>query len=258
LKLSEVSIRRPVLAMIMTLVLFGVLSATRLSVRQYPDISAPFVSIQTVYPGASARLVETDVTTVLEEALSGIESVKTFTSASREEISLITLEFERSRDLDDAANDVRDRVFGSRRWLPPGIDEPMVSKASADAQAIVWLSLYSDRATELELTDYAERHIKDRLAAAPGVAAVWVWGARHYAMRVWFDGSPDVPRTDSARCRDGTAQSKRRDPVRPYRKRSNLMYAFAENYGRPISSIRSSLRPGTAIRSDWRTLAMQK
>lgn len=189
MKLSEVSIRRPVLAIIMTLVLvlFGLLSFTRLPVRQYPDINAPFVSIQTVYPGASARLVESDVTTVLEEALSGVESVKTFTSASREEISLISLEFELSRDLDDAANDVRDRVFGSRRWLPPGIEEPMVSKARADAQAIVWLSLYSDRATELELTDYAERHIKDRLAATPGVAAVWVWGARHYAMRLWLD-----------------------------------------------------------------------
>ena len=189
MKLSEVSIHRPVLAIIMTLVLvlFGLLSFTRLPVRQYPDINAPFVSIQTVYPGASARLVETDVTTVLEEALSGVESVKILTSASREEISVITLEFELSRDLDDAANDVRDRVFGSRRWLPPGIDEPTISKASADAQAIVWLSLYSDRATELELTDYAERHIKDRLAATPGVAAVWVWGARHYAMRIWLD-----------------------------------------------------------------------
>ena len=189
MKLSEVSIHRPVLAIIMTLVLvlFGLLSFTRLPVRQYPDINAPFVSIQTVYPGASARLVETDVTTVLEESLSGVESVKILTSASREEISVITLEFELSRDLDDAANDVRDRVFGSRRWLPPGIDEPTISKASADAQAIVWLSLYSDRATELELTDYAERHIKDRLAATPGVAAVWVWGARHYAMRIWLD-----------------------------------------------------------------------
>lgn len=189
MRLSEVSIHRPVLATIMTLalVLFGVLSFTRLSVRQYPDITAPVVSIQTVYPGASARLVETDVTTVLEEALSGIESVKSFTSASREEMSLITLEFELSRDLDDAANDVRDRVFGSRRWLPPGIEEPQVSKASADAQAIMWLSLHSDRFSELELTDYAERHIKDRLAATPGVAAIWVWGARHYAMRVWLD-----------------------------------------------------------------------
>jgi multidrug efflux pump len=189
MRLSEVSIHRPVLATIMTLVLvlFGILSFTRLSVRQYPDINAPFVSIQTVYPGASARLVETDVTTVLEEALSGIESVKALTSSSREEISQVTLEFDLSRDLDDAANDVRDRVFGSRRWLPPGIEEPIVSKASADAQAIVWLSLYSDRYTELELTDYAERHIKDRLAATPGVAAVWVWGARHYAMRIWLD-----------------------------------------------------------------------
>jgi multidrug efflux pump len=189
MKLSEVSIHRPVLATIMTLVLvlFGVLSFTRLSVRQYPDINAPFVSIHTVYPGASARLVETDVTTVLEEALSGIESIKTLTSSSREEVSYLTLEFELSRNLDDATNDVRDRVSGSRRRLPPGVEEPLVSKASADEQAIIWFSLYSERATELELTDYAERHIKDRLAASPGVAAVWIWGARHYAMRIWLD-----------------------------------------------------------------------
>lgn len=173
--------------MTLVLVLFGLLSFTRLSVRQYPDINAPFVSIQTVYPGANARLVESDVTTVLEEALSGIESVKTLSSVSREEISQITLEFEHSRDMDGAANDVRDRVFGSRRWLPPDIQEPIISKASADDQALVWLSLSSDRHTELELTDYAVRHIKDRLAASPGVAAVWVWGARHYAMRIWLD-----------------------------------------------------------------------
>ncbi|WP_447978282.1 efflux RND transporter permease subunit [Candidatus Nitrospira bockiana] len=189
MKLSEVSIRRPVLATIMTLVvvLFGVLSFTRLSVRQYPDITAPVVSVRTVYPGASARLVETDVTTVLEESLSGIESVKTFSSISREEVSGITLEFELGRDLDAAANDVRDRVFAVRRSLPLTIEEPVITKASADAQALVWMSLFSDRYNELELTDYAEREIKDRLASIPGVAQVWVWGARRYAMRIWLD-----------------------------------------------------------------------
>lgn len=189
MKLSEVSITRPVLATIMTLalVLFGILSFTRLSVRQYPDIAAPVVSVRTVYPGASARLVETDVTAVLEEALSGIESVKTVRSVSSEEASQITLEFELTRDLDGAASDVRDRVSGVRRTLPPTIEEPVIVKASADAQAVIRLALFSDRHTELELTDYAARYIKDRLGSIPGVAAVWIWGARHYAMRIWLD-----------------------------------------------------------------------
>lgn len=189
MKLSEVSIQRPVLAMVMTLVvvLFGLVCYTRLPIREYPDIDAPIVSVRTVYPGASAQLVETDVTAVLEEALSGIESLKSIWSTSREEVSQITLEFDLKRDLDDAANDVRDRVFGVRRWLPPTIEEPIIWKADADAQAIIWLSLFSDRYSELELTDFAERYIKDRLTTLPGVSTVWIWGARRYAMRIWLD-----------------------------------------------------------------------
>jgi multidrug efflux pump len=189
MRLSEVSIQRPVLATVMTLVLIllGIVSFTRLSLRQYPDITSPLVSVRIVYPGASARLVETDVTAPLEEALSGIESVKTFTSTSSEEVSQVTLEFEQTRNLDAAANDVRDRVAGIRPYLPPGAMEPSVGKASADAQAILWFSLFSDRHTDLELTDYAERHLKDRFASLPGVAQVWVWGARQYAMRIWLD-----------------------------------------------------------------------
>ncbi|MBD0305275.1 MAG: efflux RND transporter permease subunit, partial [Nitrospiraceae bacterium] len=108
-------------------------------------------------------------------------------STSREEASVITLEFDLSRDLDDAANDVRDRVFGVRRLLPTGIEEPIVSKASSDADPIIWLSLRSDRMSELDLTDYAERYIKDRLTILPGVSNVWLWGARRYAMRVWLN-----------------------------------------------------------------------
>ncbi|HEX3204331.1 MAG TPA: efflux RND transporter permease subunit, partial [Nitrospiraceae bacterium] len=170
MRLSEISIQRPVLATVMTLVLilFGIVSFTRLPLRQYPDITSPLVSVRIVYPGASARLVETDVTAPLEEALSGIESVKTFTSTSSEEVSQVTLEFEQSRNLDAAANDVRDRVAGIRPFLPPNAMEPIVGKASADAQAILWLSLFSDHHTQLELTDYAERFLKDRFASIPG------------------------------------------------------------------------------------------
>jgi len=189
MRLSEVSIRRPVLATVMALVLvlLGMISFTHLPIREYPDIDPSIVSVSTEYPGASARLVETDVTRVLEESLSGIESLKTLSSVSREELSQITVEFDLARDLDAAANDVRDRVFSVRRWLPINTQEPIISKASADAYAMIWLSLTSDRHTELEITDFAERSLKDRLAALPGVSAVWIWGARRYAMRIWID-----------------------------------------------------------------------
>jgi multidrug efflux pump len=189
LKLSTISIHRPVLAMVLTmaLILFGLLSFTHLPIREYPDIEAPVVSIRAVYPGASAHIVETDVTTVLEESLSGLESVKAMTSTSREEVSQISVEFQLSRDLDAAANDVRDRVFSVRRSLPMGIEEPIIAKSSAETDAILWLSLQSDRHSDLEISDYAERHIKDRLGTLPDVAAVWLWGSRRYAMRVWLD-----------------------------------------------------------------------
>ncbi|MGH7229791.1 MAG: efflux RND transporter permease subunit [Nitrospiraceae bacterium] len=189
MKLSEVSIRRPVLATVMTLVvvLFGVISFMRLQVREYPDIESPVISVMTVYPGAGARLIETDITTALEEALGGIEGLKTLNSISQEEVSVITMEFELARDLDAAASDVRDRVFNVRAFLPKTVQEPIILKARGDAEAIMWLSLYSDRHTELEITDFADRYIKDRLAALPGVSTVWIGGGRYYAMRIWLD-----------------------------------------------------------------------
>lgn len=189
MKLSDLSIRRPVLATVMTLllVLFGALSFTRLPVREFPDVEYPVVSVRTVYSGAGVQLMETEVTTVLEDALSGIEGLKTLRSTSREEVSQIVLEFELSRNLDDAANDVRNRVAGARRILPRGIEEPVVLKENADTDEIVWLALLSDTHTELEITDIAERRIKDQLASLPGVAAVSIDGERRYAMRLWLD-----------------------------------------------------------------------
>ena len=189
MRLSEVSILRPVLATVLTLVLvlFGVISFARLQVREYPDIESPVISVLTVYPGAGARLVETDITRGLEENLAGIEGLRTLQSTSQEEVSLITMEFELSRDLDAAAGDVRDRVFNVRAFLPKTIDEPVILKARGDAEAVMWLTLSSDRHTELEITDFAERYIKDRLAALPGVSTVWIGGGRYYAMRIWLD-----------------------------------------------------------------------
>ncbi len=189
MKLSETSIRRPVLAIVMTLVLvlLGLISFTRLTVREYPDIDPPVVSVRTVYDGASAQIMETDVTKILEDQLSGIEQIKTLRSESREEISQITVEFELERDVDAAANDVRDRVSRARGRLPDEIDEPIISKVEADARAIMWLAFYSDRHSQLEITDFADRFVKDRLSNLPGVSNVMIGGERRYAMRIWLD-----------------------------------------------------------------------
>ncbi len=189
MKLSDTSIKRPVLATVMTLilVLFGVLSFTRLSVREYPDIDPPVVSVRTVYTGASAPIIETDVTQILEDQLSGIEGIKTLSSVSREEVSQITVEFELTRDVDAAANDVRDRVARARGQLPDDIEESIIAKVEADANAIIWLAFYSDRHTALEITDFADRYVKDRLSSLPGVSNVMIGGERRYAMRLWLN-----------------------------------------------------------------------
>ncbi len=187
--LWELSIRRPVLATVMSLmvVLIGVIAYERLTVREYPDIDAPVVSVRTVYTGANAEVIESQVTHPLEDALSGIEGVKTIKSASREEVSQISVEFVRTRDPDAAASDVRDRVARVRGRLPDEVDEPVVAKIEADAQAIMWIAFSSDRHNHLEITDYADRVVQDRLQTLPGVASVIIGGERRYAMRIWLD-----------------------------------------------------------------------
>jgi multidrug efflux pump len=187
--LPELSIRRPVLATVMSLVivLLGVISFLRLSVREYPKIDTPVVSVRTVYTGASAQVIESQVTQPLEDSLSGIEGIRTIKSISREEVSQITIEFVVERDVDAAANDVRDRVARVRGQLPDEVDEPVVSKIEADAQAIMWLAFYSDRHDALFITDYVDRYVADTLKALPGVASVIIGGARKYAMRIWLD-----------------------------------------------------------------------
>ena len=155
MKLSEVSIKRPVLALVLSLViiLFGLVSYFRLPVREYPDIDPPIVSISTFYRGASPNVVETEITDVLEEQLSTIEGVKTLSSSSQEQGSIITVEFELGRNVDEAANDVRDRVSRIRGSLPREADEPVIEKVDVNAQPIVWLALSSPRHSNLELTD---------------------------------------------------------------------------------------------------------
>jgi multidrug efflux pump len=189
MKLSTTSIERPVLAAVMSfaILLFGIIAFTRLPVREYPDIDPPIVSVVTLYRGASPSVVETEITNVLEEQFATLEGVKTMDSSSREQGSVITIEFELSRDVDEAANDVRDRVSRVRGALPREIEDPIVSKVDANAQAIVWLGLSSDRHTGLELTDAADRILKERIQRLPGVGSVIIAGERRYAMRVWLD-----------------------------------------------------------------------
>jgi multidrug efflux pump len=187
--LSDLSIRRPVRATVISLmvVLLGVLAYERLPVREYPNIDAPVVSVRTAYRGASSEVIESQVTTPLEDALAGIEGIETIKSVSREEVSRITLTFELERDPDAAAADVRDRVSRTRGALPREADEPVISKVEADAQAIMWLAFASDRHSALEITDYAERYIKDRLQSLLGVASINIGGQRRYAMRIWLE-----------------------------------------------------------------------
>jgi multidrug efflux pump len=187
--LPELSIKRPVLATVMSLliVLVGVISFLRLTVREYPKIDTPVVSVRTVYKGASPQVIESQVTQVLEDSISGIEGVKSIKSVSREEVSQITVEFVLERATDAAANDVRDRVSRVRGQLPDEVDEPIIAKVEADAQAILWLRLNSDRHPALEISDYADRYVVDRLKTLPGVANVMIGGERRYAMRVWLD-----------------------------------------------------------------------
>ena len=187
--LSDLSVRRPVFAAVLSLLLiaFGLLSFDRLPLREYPDINPPIVSVETRYPGASAQVVETKITQLVEDAIAGIEGIRTISSASRDGRSQVTLEFEVERDIDAAANDVRDRVARTVDRLPEEADPPEIAKADANTQQIMWLSLSSDRLSQLELSDYARRFVQDRLAMVSGVASVRIGGEREYAMRVWLD-----------------------------------------------------------------------
>ncbi|MBM4129703.1 efflux RND transporter permease subunit [bacterium] len=189
MKLSEISIRRPVLTVVLSLaiILLGVISYTRLPVREYPETDPPIVSVTTLYRGASPNVVETEITDVLEEQFSTIESVKTITSSSREQGSVVTIEFELHRDVDEAANDVRDRVSRVRGALPREAEDPIVAKVDVNAQPVMWIALGSDRHTTLELSDVADRLLKERLQRLPGVGSVIIGGERRYAMRVWLD-----------------------------------------------------------------------
>src|SRR5918993_3167690 len=186
--LSDSSIRRPVLATVMNLVilLVGVICYQRLAVRLIPNVDVPVVTVATGYPGANAQVIESQITKPIEDALSGIEGIDFIQSVSRAESSQVTVRFKLDRDADAAASDVRDRVAQARGVLPEEANEPIVQKQEADAQPIIYLAFSSDRHSLIEIADYANRIVKDRVQNLPGVAQAQVYGNR-YAMRVWLD-----------------------------------------------------------------------
>ncbi|GAA6140908.1 efflux RND transporter permease subunit [Hydrogenophaga sp. 5NK40-0174] len=189
MQLAEISIRRPVLATVLSvlIVLVGLVAYSGLAVREYPKIEEPRVTVSTTFSGASSEVVESQVTKTLEDSLAAIEGVEVITSTSRPESSRISVEFRLDRDPDAAAADVRDKVSRVRQRLPQGIDEPVIAKVEADAFPVIWLSLSSDSHGPLELSDFANRLVKPVLQTAPGAADVRVYGERKYAMRVWID-----------------------------------------------------------------------
>ena len=187
--LSDVSIKRPVFATVLSLLLtvLGLFALQRMPIREYPAIDPPIIQITTTYTGASAPVVDSQITEILEAAVAGIEGIKVMSSQSRDERSQITMEFLLSRDVDSAANDVRDRVARALARLPDQADTPVVAKVDGDSRPILWIALASDSLTPLDLTDIARRRIVDRLAIVEGVAQVIISGERRFSMRVWID-----------------------------------------------------------------------
>ncbi|HRW61912.1 MAG TPA: efflux RND transporter permease subunit [Bacteroidales bacterium] len=189
MSLSSVSIKRPVLATVFSLVilLFGAIGMTYLGVREFPSVDPPIISVSTSYPGANSDVIETQITEPLEQSINGIPGIRTLTSRSSQGSSSITVEFELSVDMETAANDVRDKVSQAQRRLPRDCDPPTVSKADADASPIMMIAVKSPQRSLLELSEIADLTFKEQLQTISGVSAVLIWGEKRYAMRIWLD-----------------------------------------------------------------------
>jgi multidrug efflux pump len=187
--ISDICIRRPVFATVLSLILtlLGLVSYNRLAIREYPKIDEPVVNVSTAYRGASAEIIESQVTKPLEDSIAGIEGIDVLTSISRAEQSQITIRFRLDRDPDSAAADVRDRVARVRQRLPQGVDESVIAKVEADANPIIWLAFSSESMDPLAVSDYVNRVVKPRIQTLPGAADVRIFGERQYAMRIWLD-----------------------------------------------------------------------
>ncbi len=189
MNISELSIRRPVLATVMTVIilLFGIIGYTYLGVREYPSVDNPIISVQCSYAGANADVIENQITEPLEQNINGIPGIRSLSSVSQQGSSRITVEFELSVDLETAANDVRDKVSRAQRYLPRDCDPPTVSKADADARPIIMVALQSDKRSLLELSEIADLTVKEQLQTIPDVSGVSIWGEKKYSMRLWLD-----------------------------------------------------------------------
>ena len=189
MNISELSIRRPVMATVLTLiiVLFGVIGYTYLGVREYPSVDNPIISVTCSYPGANADVIENQITEPLEQNINGIPGIRSMSSTSQQGQSRITVEFELSVDLETAANDVRDKVSRAQRYLPRDCDPPTVSKADADATPILMVTIQSDKRSLLELSEIADLTVKEQLQTISDVSSVEIWGEKRYSMRLWLD-----------------------------------------------------------------------
>ncbi len=246
MKISDLSIKRPVLAVVMSLLLIvlGVMSFLRLTLRELPAIDPPIVSVSVDYPGASAAVVETRITQSLEDALAGIEGINTIESRSRNGSSNVSIEFLPTRDIEAAANDVRNAVSRVADRMPDEADAPEIRKVESDSDAIIWLNLRSTKMDTLQLSDYANRYITDRFSSLQGVAQVFLGGSQRYAMRIWLDGdrlaargltAADVEaalRRENVELGAGRIESKDRD----FLLRVSRDYTSAESFARmPIA-----------------------
>ncbi len=189
MSLSSISIKRPVLATVFSLVilLFGAIGMTFLGIREFPSVDPPIISVRTSYPGANSDVIETQITEPLEQSINGIPGIRTLTSSSSQGSSRISVEFELSVDLETAANDVRDKVSQAQRYLPRDCDPPTVSKADADASPILMIAVKSPKRSLLELSEIAELTFKEQLQTVSGVSSVGIWGEKRFAMRIWLD-----------------------------------------------------------------------
>ena len=189
MNISELSIRRPVLSTVLTLIilLFGFIGYNYLGVREYPSVDNPIISVSCSYPGANADVIENQITEPLEQNINGIPGIRSLSSVSQQGSSRITVEFELSVDLETAANDVRDKVSRAQRYLPRDCDPPTVSKADADATPILMVALQSDKRSLLELSEIADLTVKEQLQTISDVSSVSIWGEKRYSMRLWLD-----------------------------------------------------------------------
>ena len=186
---SEFFIKKPVFCSVLSifLIIVGILSLDKLPLRQFPDIERSEITIDTLYPGAASGIVETKITEIIEGQISGIDGIESISSVSRDGRSKVTIEFKADKEINEAANDVRDAISRILENLPKDSSPPEISKIDSDTNAIMWLNLTSNDINQLELTDYAERFLVDRLSVIPGVAKVRISGGKKKSLRIWID-----------------------------------------------------------------------